>query len=73
MVTRRLSSTNQPDGPSTTPVPPRAPGLIGDTTTATPGFYAGKTDLEMGGEWQAQIKYDGPAGNGTANLPIVAQ
>ncbi|HMS09185.1 MAG TPA: FixH family protein [Pyrinomonadaceae bacterium] len=42
-------------------------------TTATPGVYAGKTDLEMGGEWQAQIKYDGPAGNGTANLPIVAQ
>lgn len=43
------------------------------TTTGTPGVYAGKTDLEMGGEWQAQIKYDGPAGKGKANLPIVAQ
>ncbi|MBX3266049.1 MAG: FixH family protein [Acidobacteria bacterium] len=43
------------------------------TTTSTPGVYAGKTDLEMGGEWQAQIKYEGPAGSGTANLPIVAQ
>ncbi|MBX3293546.1 MAG: FixH family protein [Acidobacteria bacterium] len=43
------------------------------TTTSTPGVYAGKTDLEMSGEWQAQIKYEGPAGNGSANLPIVAQ
>jgi hypothetical protein len=43
------------------------------TTTSTPGVYAGKTDLEMGGEWQAQITYDGPAGKGKANLPIVAQ
>ena len=43
------------------------------TTTGTPGVYAGKADLEMGGEWQAQITYDGPAGKGKANLPIVAQ
>ncbi|QQS31674.1 MAG: FixH family protein [Acidobacteriota bacterium] len=43
------------------------------TTTGTPGVYAGKTDLEMGGEWQAQISYEGPAGTGKANLPIVAQ
>lgn len=43
------------------------------TTTNTPGVYAGTTDLEMAGEWQAQITYDGPAGKGRANLPIVAQ
>jgi hypothetical protein len=43
------------------------------TTTGTPGVYAGRTDLEMSGEWQAQISYEGPAGTGTANLPIVAQ
>ncbi len=43
------------------------------TTTATAGVYAGKTDLEMAGEWQAQISYEGPAGTGKANLPIVAQ
>ena len=43
------------------------------TTTNTPGVYAGKADIEMGGEWQAQITYDGPAGKGKANLPIVAQ
>lgn len=43
------------------------------TTSATPGVYNGKTDLEMSGEWQAQITYDGPAGKGKANLPITAQ
>ncbi len=43
------------------------------TTTSTPGVYAGKTDLQMSGEWQAQISYEGPAGNGKANLPITAQ
>ncbi|KXK07361.1 MAG: hypothetical protein UZ17_ACD001000018 [Acidobacteria bacterium OLB17] len=30
------------------------------TTTGTPGVYAGKVDLQMAGEWQAQITYDGP-------------
>ena len=43
------------------------------TTTGTPGVYAGKTDLEMGGEWQAQITYEGPAGKGRATLPVTAQ
>ena len=43
------------------------------TTTGTPGVYAGKVNLEMSGEWQAQIAYEGPAGTGRANLPITAQ
>ena len=43
------------------------------TTTSTPGVYAGKVNLEMSGEWQAQIAYEGPAGTGRANLPITAQ
>ena len=43
------------------------------TTSGTPGVYNGKTDLEMSGEWQAQITYEGPAGTGKANLPITAQ
>lgn len=43
------------------------------TTTAAPGVYAGKVDLEMAGEWQSQIKYEGPAGKGQATLPITAQ
>jgi hypothetical protein len=43
------------------------------TTTTTPGVYSGTADLEMSGEWQAQIAYQGPAGTGKANLPITAQ
>ena len=43
------------------------------TTTGTPGIYSGNVDLEMAGEWQAQISYQGPAGNGKANLPVTAQ
>jgi hypothetical protein len=43
------------------------------TTTGTPGIYQGKADLEMSGEWQAQITYEGPAGKGKATLAITAQ
>jgi hypothetical protein len=43
------------------------------TTTATPGVYKGTVDLEMAGEWQTQITYEGSAGKGKANLPITAQ
>ncbi|HEX8194895.1 MAG TPA: FixH family protein [Pyrinomonadaceae bacterium] len=43
------------------------------TTTATPGVYKGTVNLEMAGEWQTQITYEGAAGRGKANLPIVAQ
>ena len=43
------------------------------TTTATPGVYSGKANIEMTGEWQAQITYEGPAGKGKATLPITAQ
>lgn len=43
------------------------------TTTGTPGVYSGKADVEMAGEWQAQITYDGPAGKGKATLPVTAQ
>lgn len=43
------------------------------TTTNTPGVYAGKVNLEMAGEWQAQITYEGPAGKGKTTLPVTAQ
>ena len=43
------------------------------TTTSTPGVYSANANIEMSGEWQAQIKYDGPAGKGNATLPITAQ
>ena len=43
------------------------------TTTSTPGVYGGKVKLEMAGEWQAQIAYEGPAGSGKGSFPVVAQ
>jgi hypothetical protein len=43
------------------------------TTTGTPGIYQGKAKIEMAGEWQLQITYDGPAGTGKATLPVTAQ
>jgi len=43
------------------------------TTTATPGVYKGKVEVEMTGEWQAQITYEGPAGKGSFTLPINAK
>ena len=43
------------------------------TTSGTPGVYKGNVNLQMAGEWQTQITYEGPAGKGKANLPIVAQ
>jgi hypothetical protein len=43
------------------------------TTTGTPGVYKGKVKLQMAGEWQTQIAYEGAAGKGRVVLPIVAQ
>lgn len=42
------------------------------TTTATPGVYKGKVKIEMPGEWQAQISYEGAAGNGKTSIPMTA-
>ena len=43
------------------------------TTSATPGVYNGIVKLQMSGDWQTQIIYEGAAGKGRAMLPIVAQ
>ena len=43
------------------------------TTTETPGVYRGRANLEMTGEWQVKITYEGPAGRGQASFPITAQ
>lgn len=43
------------------------------TTTATPGVYQAKAKIEMAGEWQAQVAYEGPAGSGKGSFPITAQ
>jgi hypothetical protein len=42
-------------------------------TTATPGVYNGKARIEVAGEWQAKISYEGRAGRGQFSFPIMAQ
>jgi hypothetical protein len=41
-------------------------------TTKTPGVYKAKVKVSMPGEWQAQIAYEGAAGNGKTVLPVTA-
>lgn len=43
------------------------------TTTATPGIYRGQVNVPMSGEWQAQVAFEGPAGNGKTSLSIPIQ
>ena len=43
------------------------------TTTGTPGVYKANVDIEMAGEWQAQVTFDGPAGKGKCSIAITAQ
>ena len=42
------------------------------TTTSTPGLYKGVVNVQMPGEWQAQISYEGAAGNGKTSFPVTA-
>lgn len=43
------------------------------TTTNTPGVYSGNVDIEMAGDWEAQIAYQGPAGSGKATMQLSAK
>lgn len=43
------------------------------TTTDKPGVFRGRANIEMAGEWQAQIAYEGPAGQGKGSFPVTAQ
>ena len=43
------------------------------TTTDEPGVYRAKVKLQMAGEWQAQIAYEGPRGAGKGSFPVTAQ
>jgi YtkA-like len=43
------------------------------TTTNTPGVYRGKVNIEVAGEWQAQLAYEGPAGSGKTTFNVTAQ
>ena len=42
-------------------------------TTSSPGVYRGKAKIDMPGEWQAQVAYEGPAGKGAGSFPVTAQ
>ena len=42
-------------------------------TTGTPGVYSGKVNIEVAGEWQGQLAYEGPAGNGKATFTVTAR
>ncbi len=43
------------------------------TTTDTPGVYRGKVNLEVAGEWQSQLAYEGAAGKGKTTFSVTAQ
>ena len=43
------------------------------TTTDTPGVYRAKANIEMAGEWQAQVSFEGSAGKGQTSFSVTAQ
>ena len=43
------------------------------TTTNSPGVFRGKVNIESGGEWQAQLAYEGSAGKGKTTFSVPAQ
>src|SRR5437762_13715058 len=43
------------------------------TTTGTPGVYRGKVNIEVAGEWQVQLAFEGPAGSGKTTFTVTAQ
>jgi YtkA-like protein len=42
-------------------------------TTDTPGVYRAKANIEVAGEWQAQVTFEGPAGKGQTSFSVTAQ
>ena len=43
------------------------------TTTGTPGAYRGKVNIEVAGEWQGQLAFEGPAGSGKTTFTVTAR
>ena len=43
------------------------------TTTDTPGVYRATANIEMAGEWQAHVSFEGPAGKGQTSFSVTAQ
>ncbi len=42
------------------------------STTSVPGVFRGKVNIEMVGDWQAQISYEGASGSGKTSIPVTA-
>src|SRR6266436_902430 len=40
------------------------------TTTGTPGVYRGQVNIEVAGEWQGQLAYEGPVGSGKTTFTV---
>ena len=43
------------------------------TTTSTPGVCRGKVNIEVAGEWQGQLAFEGPTGSGKTTFTVTAQ
>lgn len=43
------------------------------SSTATPGVYLGKVNIQVAGEWQGQLAYEGSAGKGKATFSVTAR
>ena len=43
------------------------------TTTDKAGVYRGKVNIEVSGEWQGQLAYEGPAGKGKTTFSVPVQ
>ena len=43
------------------------------TTTDTPGVYRARANIEIAGEWQTQVSFEGPAGKGQTSFSVTAQ
>ena len=57
---------------ATMTMPGMAP-MFGDNTVkeaATKGRYEVASDLEMAGTWRLTVEWNGPAGRGSASLPV---
>jgi hypothetical protein len=43
------------------------------TTTATPGRYQARVNIEVAGTWEALVSYQGPQGSGQASMTVTAK
>jgi YtkA-like len=48
-------------------------GAVTFTTTGTPGVYRGKVNIDVAGEWQGQLAYEGSAGKGKTTFSVTAR